>query len=91
MTQVAPDSILQVASGFMASKHLFVANEVGLFGHLADGPCTLLIDRNKGSNGIKNSAARKSHDIVQEARRAGQRAILIIDDAVEMTFIGAGY
>jgi O-methyltransferase/methyltransferase family protein len=41
MTQVAPDSILQVASGFMASKHLFVANEVGLFGHLADGPCTL--------------------------------------------------
>jgi hypothetical protein len=41
MTQVAPDSILQVASGFMASKHLFVANEVGLFGHLADGPCRL--------------------------------------------------
>lgn len=41
MTQVAPDSILQVASGFMASKHLFVASEVGLFGHLADGPCTL--------------------------------------------------
>jgi SAM-dependent methyltransferase len=41
MAQVAPDSILQVASGFMASKHLFVANEVGLFGHLADGPCTL--------------------------------------------------
>jgi SAM-dependent methyltransferase len=38
---VTPDSIFQVASGFMASKHLFVANEVGLFEQLADGPRTL--------------------------------------------------
>jgi hypothetical protein len=28
MTDVTPDGILQVASGFMAAKHLFVANEV---------------------------------------------------------------
>jgi len=41
MTDVTPDSIFQVASGFMASKHLFVANEVGLFQHLAEGQCTL--------------------------------------------------
>ncbi len=33
MTSVTPDSIFQVASGFMASKHLYVANEVGLFEH----------------------------------------------------------
>src|SRR4029453_10110645 len=29
------------ASGFMAAKHLFVANEVGLFVHLAEGAATL--------------------------------------------------
>jgi len=39
--QYHTDSIFQVASGFMASKHLYVANEVGLFKHLADGPVTL--------------------------------------------------
>lgn len=38
MTSVTPDSIFQVASGFMASKHLYVANEVGLFEQLAEGP-----------------------------------------------------
>ena len=41
MSNVTPDSIFQVASGFMASKHLYVANEVGLFEHLAEGPITL--------------------------------------------------
>ena len=41
MTDVTPEPIFQVASGFMAAKHLFVANEVGLFEQLADGPATL--------------------------------------------------
>jgi hypothetical protein len=41
MADVTPDPILQVASGFMAAKHLFVANEVGLFEQLAAGPATL--------------------------------------------------
>ncbi len=41
MTSVTPDSIFQVARGFMASKHLYVANEVGLFEQLAEGPITL--------------------------------------------------
>lgn len=36
-----PDSILQVASGFMAAKHLFVATEIGLFEHIADSGSTL--------------------------------------------------
>ena len=35
---VAPDPIFQIASGFMAAKHLFVANEVGIFAGLAKGP-----------------------------------------------------
>jgi hypothetical protein len=41
MTEVTPDPIFRIASGFMAAKHLFVANELGLFAHLADGPATL--------------------------------------------------
>jgi hypothetical protein len=39
--QPTPDAIFQVAMGFMASKHLFVANEVGLFKALGAGPATL--------------------------------------------------
>jgi ubiquinone/menaquinone biosynthesis C-methylase UbiE len=38
---VTPDLIFQVANGFMAAKHLFVANEVGLFVALAASPGTL--------------------------------------------------
>src|SRR5260370_33518760 len=41
MTTVTPDSIMQVASGFMASTHLFVAIAVGLFNGLAAGQPTL--------------------------------------------------
>jgi SAM-dependent methyltransferase len=39
--QVTPEKIFEVLMGFMASKHLFVANELGLFTALADGPATL--------------------------------------------------
>ncbi len=38
---VTPDAIMQLGMGFMASKHLFVANEIGLFEQLAGGPATL--------------------------------------------------
>ncbi len=38
---LGPDPIFRVAMGFMASKHLFVANEIGLFRALAEGPATL--------------------------------------------------
>ncbi len=41
MTNITPEPILQVASGFMAAKHLFVANEIGLFEKLAHGSATL--------------------------------------------------
>jgi ubiquinone/menaquinone biosynthesis C-methylase UbiE len=41
VTTVTPDLIFQVANGFMAAKHLFVANEVGLFVALAASPATL--------------------------------------------------
>jgi O-methyltransferase domain/Dimerisation domain len=41
MTDVTPERIFQLATGFMAAKHLFIASEVGLFAALADGPAPL--------------------------------------------------
>jgi hypothetical protein len=41
VTAVTPDLTFQVANGFMAAKHLFVANEVGLFKALGAAPATL--------------------------------------------------
>lgn len=40
-SDVTPDRIFQLAQGFMASKHLFAANELGLFEALGDGPADL--------------------------------------------------
>jgi hypothetical protein len=41
MANETPELIFEVATGFMAAKYLFVANEVGLFEKLAEGPATL--------------------------------------------------
>jgi hypothetical protein len=41
MSDVTADPIMKVAMGFMASKLLFVANEIGLFGALANGPASI--------------------------------------------------
>jgi hypothetical protein len=41
MADPTSDLIMRAASGFMAAKYLFVANEVGLFAGLADGPLSL--------------------------------------------------
>jgi hypothetical protein len=41
MSDVTPERIFQLATGFMAAKHLFIANEIGLFAALADGPASL--------------------------------------------------
>ena len=41
MPNVAPEPTMQIAMGFMATKFLFVASEIGLFEALATGPKTL--------------------------------------------------
>lgn len=41
MAAVTPEPIMKIAMGFMASKQLFAANEIGLFEALASGPATL--------------------------------------------------
>jgi SAM-dependent methyltransferase len=38
---VTPDRIFELAQGFMASKHLFAASELGLFEALGEGPADL--------------------------------------------------
>jgi hypothetical protein len=43
--QVGPDAIFEVVMGFMASKHLFVANEIGLFSALTPLRTTTLSAR----------------------------------------------
>ena len=57
---VTPDSIMEVARGFMAAKHLFVASSVGIFEALADGPATLAEIAARA--GITERAARISAD-----------------------------
>jgi SAM-dependent methyltransferase len=42
MAETTPDHIMKIAMGFMASKHLFVATEIGLFEGLAAGPATIV-------------------------------------------------
>jgi hypothetical protein len=41
LADLTPEPIFQVASGFLAAEHLFVAAEIGLFEKLAQGPATL--------------------------------------------------
>ena len=41
MTNATPDAIFRIATGFMASKHLFAAAGIGLFEKLAGGAMTL--------------------------------------------------
>jgi hypothetical protein len=50
MTDLTPEPIFQLATGFMAAKHLFIANEIGLFAALVDGPAPL--DRLAALTGI---------------------------------------
>jgi predicted O-methyltransferase YrrM len=57
---VDPAPILRLASGFMATKHLFAASELGLFEALADSPTTL--DGLAARTGLTRRAARISAD-----------------------------
>jgi len=57
---VSPEPIMKLASGFMAAKHLFAANELGLFEALGDSPATL--DALAARTGLTRRAARISAD-----------------------------
>lgn len=57
---VTPEPILRLASGFMAAKHLFAANELGLFEALAESPAD--VDALAARTGLTRRAARISAD-----------------------------
>lgn len=57
---VTPEPIMRLAAGFMAAKHLFAANELGLFEALADAPTT--IDGLAARIGLTPRATRISAD-----------------------------
>jgi SAM-dependent methyltransferase len=57
---VDPAQIMQLASGFMAAKHLFAASELGLFEALADAPAS--VDALAARTGLTRRAARISAD-----------------------------
>ncbi|MDQ3681202.1 MAG: acetylserotonin O-methyltransferase [Actinomycetota bacterium] len=57
---MTPEPILRLASGFMAAKHLFAANELGLFEALADSPTT--VEGLAARTGLTRRAARISAD-----------------------------
>jgi SAM-dependent methyltransferase len=59
-TEPSPVTIMQLASGFMAAKHLFAANELGLFEALGDSPANL--DALAARTGLTRRAARISAD-----------------------------
>jgi SAM-dependent methyltransferase len=59
-TEPNPATIVQLASGFMAAKHLFAASELGLFEALADSPANL--DALAARTGLTRRAARISAD-----------------------------
>jgi SAM-dependent methyltransferase len=56
--EVTPEAIMRVATGFMAAKHLFAANELGIFEALGEGPAT--IDGLAARTGLAPRAARIS-------------------------------
>ena len=53
MAEVTPDPIMRIAMGFMAAKHLFVANEIGLFSGLARG-------QQRSKNSPRYAASRRA-------------------------------
>jgi SAM-dependent methyltransferase len=58
----SPELVLRLATGFMASKHLFAAAELGIFETLADGSATL--EQISERTGLPRSSVRISLDAV---------------------------
>src|SRR5438128_9410899 len=56
MSEITPERIFQVASGFMASKLFFEASEVGLFEKLAEKPAKL--EELAASTGVPSRSVR---------------------------------
>jgi len=87
MTQpsVTPESIMRIASGFMAAKHLFAANELGLFEALAESPATL--EALAARTGLTPRAARISADAMVALGLLERRGDAYSNGEVAATFL----
>jgi SAM-dependent methyltransferase len=85
MADVTPDLIFQVANSFMAAKHLFVANEVGLFEALADAPTSL--DDLAQRTGIPRRTLRILADAMIALGFVEQQGDLYRNSVVASTFL----
>jgi hypothetical protein len=85
MNDTTPDLILQTAAGFMMSKHLFAANDLGLFEKLADRPLTL--DELAKDLSIPPRTARITADAMVALGFLEKQDDLYINSSVSQTFL----
>jgi hypothetical protein len=82
---VTPKRIFQMAQGFMASKHLFAASELGLFEALGQGPVDL--DGLAARTGLTRRTARISADAMVAIGRLERQRDRYVNSAVAATFL----
>jgi hypothetical protein len=82
---VTPDRIFEIAQGFMASKHLFAASELGLFEALSEGPVD--IDGLAARTGLTRRTARISADAMVAIGLLERQGGRYANGAVAATFL----
>ena len=82
---VTPERIFEIAQGFMASKHLFAASELGLFEALGEGPIDL--DGLAARTGLTRRTARISADAMVAIGLLERQGDRYANGAVAATFL----
>ncbi|HEX3605806.1 MAG TPA: methyltransferase [Candidatus Dormibacteraeota bacterium] len=82
---VGPERIFEIATGFMAARHLFAAGELGLFEALADGPAT--IDELATRMGLSRRVVRISADAMSALGLLERRGDAYQNGDVTATFL----
>lgn len=82
---VTPERIFEIAQGFMASKHLFAASELGLFEALGEGPVDL--DGLAARTGLSRRTARISADAMVAIGLLERQGDRYANGAVAATFL----
>jgi SAM-dependent methyltransferase len=82
---ITPDAIMQIASGFMASKLLFAASELGVFEALAEGPVDL--DGLAARTGLTRRATHVAADAMVALGLVDRRGADYANGPVAATFL----
>ena len=82
---VTPDRVFEIAQGFMASKHLFAASELGVFEALAEGPVDL--DGLAARTGLTRRTARIAADAMVAIGLLEMRCDQYANTPVAATFL----